>query len=201
MNYLTNYYKNLSEQLQEKVNHLEQLLEYRKKSTVHLDVVDVDPYTGEDVPRIIGTEVTKKGNPLGKGARKEKTFSTYPGMGAIKNMGSDQEALAWETVSDWGRPTVKDNPIYASLKGKGPAIEVGSGEIFQDTSDMRIRGGSVPGTGKKLRKKNLAIALAQIQAQKTSRDLHPNVHDSLDPDTTASAAEVVASQQRRQLGQ
>ena len=31
MNYLTNYYKNLSEQLQEKVNHLEVLLEYYKE--------------------------------------------------------------------------------------------------------------------------------------------------------------------------
>lgn len=34
MNYLTNYYKNLSEQLQEKVNHLEQLLEKRKTEDV-----------------------------------------------------------------------------------------------------------------------------------------------------------------------
>jgi len=200
MDYLTNYYKNLSEQLQEKVNNLEQLLEYRQKRTVYLDVVDVDPYTGEDVPRIIGTEVTAQGNPLGKGARKEQTFSVYPGMGAIRNV-PDQEYHTREIVSNSGRPTVKDNPIYASMKGKGPAIEVGSGEIFQDTSDMRIRGGSVPGTGKKLRKKNLAIALAQIEAQKASRDLNPNVHDGPDPDTTASAAEVAASQQRRQLGQ
>lgn len=34
MNYLTNYYKSLSEQLQEKVNHLEQLLEKRKTEDV-----------------------------------------------------------------------------------------------------------------------------------------------------------------------
>lgn len=161
MNYLTNYYKNLSEQLQAQVNHLEQLLEYKKKHVTHLDVVDVDPYTGEDVPRIIGTEVTKHGNPVGKGARKEKLLSTYPGMGAIRNVGSDQEALAWETVSNSGRPTVENNPIYASLKGKGPALEVGSGEIFQEPSDTRRKGGSERGMGKKAKKKALAIALAK----------------------------------------
>ena len=203
MDYLTNYYKNLSEQLQHRVNNLKQLLEYRKKSTVHLDVVDVDPYTGEDVPRIMGTEVTKKGNPLGKGARKEKIFSVYPGMGAIRNVG-DQEYLTRDIVSNSGRPTVQDNPIYASMLGKGPALEVGSGEVFHNRSDMRRKGGSEPGMGKKFKKKNLAIALAKTeaqQAQRAARDLHPNVHDGPDPDTTASSMEVAASQQRRQLGQ
>ncbi len=195
MDYLTNYYKNLSEQLQEKFNNLEQLLEYRKKSTTYLDVVDVDPYTGEDAPRIIGTEVTKKGNPMGKGAKKEKTVSIYPGMGAIQSMGSDQEELAWETVRDSGRPTVENNPIYASMHGKGPAIQVKTAELFQDSSDIRTKGGSIPGTGQKLRQKNYAQRMAGY------RDLHPDVHDSADPDTIASAIEVVASQQRRQLGQ
>ena len=201
MDYLTNYYKNLSEQLQEKVNHLEQLLEYRKKSTMYIDVDDVDPYTGESVPRIIGTEVTKHGNPVGKGARQNARFSTYPGMGAIRNVGDDQEALAWEIVSNSGRPTVEDNPIYASMKGKGPALEVGSGEVFQDPSDLRRKGGSEPGMGKKARKKALAISLAQIRARNAGRDLHPNAHDGPDPDFTASSAEVVASQQRRQFGE
>lgn len=202
MDYLTNYYKNLCEQFQEKVNHLKQLLEYRKKGTVYLDVVDVDPYTGEDVPRIMGTEVTKQGNPLGKGARKEKIFSVYPGMGAIRNVG-DQEYLTHEIVSNSGRPTVQDNPIYASMLGKGPALEVGSGEVFHNRSDMRRKGGSEAGMGKKFKKKNLAIALAKTeaqQAQRAARDLNPNVHDGPDPDTTASAAEVAASQQREQLG-
>lgn len=197
MNYLTNYYKNLSEQLQEKVNHLEQLLEYQTKKTTYLDVVDVDPYTGESVPRIIGTEVTKKGNPLGKGAKKTQTVSIYPGMGAIKSMGSDQEELAWETVSDWGNPTVENNPIYAGMMGKGPALEVGTSELFKDTTDLRRKGGSEPGMGKKAKKKDLAIALAKIRSQQT-RDLNPNVHDSPDPDTTASSTEVALSQQMRQ---
>ena len=161
MDYVTNYYKDLCEQLQEQVNQLEQLLEYRKRSIVHLDVDDVDPYTGESVPRIIGTEVTKQGNPLGKGARKTARFSTYPGMGAIRNVGDDQEALAWEIVSNSGRPTVQDNPIFASMIGKGPALQVGSGEIFQERSDRRRKGGSEPGRGVKAKKKNLAIALAK----------------------------------------
>jgi hypothetical protein len=172
-------------------------LEYQTKKTTYLDVVDVDPYTGESVPRIIGTEVTKKGNPLGKGAKKTQTVSIYPGMGAIKSMGSDQEELAWETVSDSGRPTVEDNPIYAGMMGKGPALEVGTAELFKDITDMRTRGHSEPGMGKKAKKKDIAIALAQIRAQQ-AKDLNPNIHDSPDADTTATSAEVAMSQQMRQ---
>ena len=43
MNYLTNYYKNLSEQLQEKVNHLQNLLEEYPKNKVKgmkLSIID-----------------------------------------------------------------------------------------------------------------------------------------------------------------
>lgn len=174
MDYLTNYYRNLSEQLQQQLNTLEQLFEYRKRNTTYLDVVDVDPYAGEDVPRIIGTEVTKQGNPLGKGAKKTKTVSMYPGMGAIQNMGSDQGELAWETVSDSGRPTVENNPIYASMQGKGSPLQVASGELFQDRTDMRLRGGSVPGTGKKLRQRNFAQRMAQLQNPQTTMHITPS---------------------------
>lgn len=197
MNYLTNYYKNLSEQLQEKVNHLEQLLEYREKRTVYLRPTNVDPYTNESVPRIQGIETTKKGNPLGKGARQEKSFSVYPGMGAIKGIGSDSdvETFAWQTVSNSGRPTVENNPIYASMHDQGPPLQVNRGDLFRPDFDIPIKGGSVPGTGKKLRQRNYAQRMAAY------RDLNANVHDGPDPDTTASADEVAASQQRRQLGQ
>jgi len=197
MNYLTNYYKNLSEQLQEKVNHLEQLLEYRERRTFYMRPTDIDPYTNESVPLISGRETTKKGNPLGKGARKEKTFSVFPGQETIRGIGSDSdvEMLAWETVSDDGRPTVENNPIYASMHNQGPPLEVNRGDLVIRDYHIPIKGGSVPGTGKKLRQRNYAQRMAGY------RDLNPNVHDSADPDTTASAAEVAASQKRRQLGQ
>ena len=76
----------------------------------------------------------------------------------------NDEADAWETITNWGRPTVEDNPIYANLRGKGPAQEVRTGEIFSD--EGRRRGGSVKGTGQKVRKKNLAIALAKAKADR-----------------------------------
>lgn len=40
MNYLTNYYKNLSEQLQERVNHLQKLLEAQDMTPNHFDSPD-----------------------------------------------------------------------------------------------------------------------------------------------------------------
>jgi hypothetical protein len=40
MNYLTNYYKNLSEQLQERVNHLQKLLNEESKKGISLKLID-----------------------------------------------------------------------------------------------------------------------------------------------------------------
>jgi hypothetical protein len=159
MNYLTNYYKNLSEQLQEQLNHLENvLLEYRKTKTQRVRVDDLE-WDGNPVPLIHGTVVTKKDNPAGKGAAKTNPVAFYPGMGSMPNYGGNDEADAEEILADWGRPNVADNALYASLKGKGPAQEVRRGEIF-DTSRSR-KGGSVKGTGKKVKKKEKAIRSAE----------------------------------------
>ena len=160
MNYLTNYYKNLSEQLQEQVNQLENLiLEYRKTKTQHVDIVDVERgYRGE-APLLHGRIVTKKGNPAGKGAAKERNVGFYPGMGSMPNYPGNDEADAEETIYDWGRPSVENNPIYANLIGKGPAQEVKRGEIFD--TDINRKGGSVKGTGKKVQKKEKAIRMAE----------------------------------------
>jgi hypothetical protein len=60
MNYLTNYYKNLSEQLQEELNNLENvILEYRKTKTQRVDITDIEN-DGEEVPLIHGRVVPKK---------------------------------------------------------------------------------------------------------------------------------------------
>jgi len=161
MNYITNYYKNLSEQLEEQVNHLKNLiLEYRKTKTQRVDIVDVER-TGEDVPLLHGRIVTKKGNPAGKGAAKERDVGFFPGMGAMPNYGraGQDEADAWETISNSGRPTAENNPIFANLMGQGPAQEVTRGEIFD--IEQRTRGGSVKGTGKKAKKKAKAIRSAE----------------------------------------
>ena len=165
MNYLTTYYKNLSEQLQEQINNLEHMiLEYHKTKTQRVDINDIEN-DGEEVPLIHGRVVTKKGNPAGKGAAKEKDVAFYPGMGSMPNYGKGvpsgtDEADAEEAIADWGRPTVDNNPIYANLIGKGPAQDVRRAELFNPSRFGSNKGGSVPGTGQKAKKKAQAIRSA-----------------------------------------
>ena len=170
MNYLTNYYKNLSEQLQEELNNLENvILEYRKTKTQKVRIDDIEN-DGEEVPLIHGTVVTKKGNPAGKGRAKDKAVAFYPGMGSMPNYSGNDEADAEETIADWGRPTVENNPIFASMIGKGPAQDVRRRELF-NASRFNDKGGSVSGTGKKAKKKERAIWSAEYD-RKQGR--HPN---------------------------
>jgi hypothetical protein len=146
INYLANYRDNL-------------ILEYRKTKTQRVDIVDVERgYRGE-APLLHGRVVTKKGNPAGKGAAKERNVGFYPGMGSMPNYPGNDEADAEETIYDWGRPSVENNPIYANIVGKGPAQDVLRAEIF-DTGRNR-KGGSVKGTGKKVQKKEKAIRSAE----------------------------------------
>lgn len=71
MNYLTNYYKNLSEQLQERVNKLEQMIKEAK--TVMVDVDDIEGTPGERI--IVGRLAS------GKGAQKTRTVYFDPEIG------------------------------------------------------------------------------------------------------------------------
>ena len=159
MDSLTNYYRNLCEQLQQQVDYLENLFEYRTTKTQRVDIVDVERgYRGE-APLLHGRIVTKKGNPAGKGAAKERDVAFYPGMGSMPNYRGNDEADAEETIYDWGRPSIENNPIYANLIGKGPAQDVRRAEIFN--TGRNRKGGSVKGTGKKARKKAKAIRSAE----------------------------------------
>lgn len=163
MNYLTNYYKNLSEQLQEELNNLENvILEYRKTKTQKVRIDDIEN-DGEEVPLIHGTVVTKRGNPAGKGAAKDRAVAFYPGMGSMPNYGGrgTDEADAEEAIADWGRPTVDNNPIWASMMGRGPAQDVSRRELFNPSRFGSNKGGSVPGTGQKAKKKAQAIRSAE----------------------------------------
>lgn len=166
MNYLTTYYKNLSEQLQEQINNLEHMIvEYRKTKTQRVDINDIEN-DGEEVPLIHGRVVTKKGNPAGKGAAKERDVAFYPGMGSMPNYGKGvpsgtDVADAEEAIADWGRPTADNNPIWASMMGRGPAQDVRRAELFDPSRFGRDKGGSVPGTGQKAKKKAQAIRSAE----------------------------------------
>jgi hypothetical protein len=158
MDYLTQYYRNLCEQLQKEVDYLENLFEYRTTKTQRVDIHDIER-GHEEVPLIHGRIVTKKGNAAGKGAAKERNVGFYPGMGSMPNYRGNDEADAEETIYDWGRPNVNDNAIYANLRGKGPAQDVLRAEIFN--TERNRKGGSVKGTGKKARKKAKAIRSAE----------------------------------------
>jgi hypothetical protein len=160
MDSLTNYYRNLCEQLQQQVDYLENLFEYRTTKTQRVDIHDIER-GHEDVPLIHGRVVTKKGNAAGKGAAKERNVGFYPGMGSMPNYGraGQDEADAWETISNSGNPTAENNPIFANLMGKGPAQDVRRAEIFN--TERNRKGGSVKGTGKKAQKKAKAIRSAE----------------------------------------
>jgi len=157
-------YKKFVDEIDEQINYLANyrdnlILEYRKTKTQRVDIVDVERgYRGE-APLLHGRIVTKQGNPAGKGAAKERAVGFYPGMGSMPNYPGNDEADAEETIYDWGRPSVENNPIYANLIGKGPAQDVRRAEIF-DTQTNR-KGGSVKGTGKKAQKKAKAIRSAE----------------------------------------
>lgn len=67
MNYLTNYYKNLSEQLQERVNHLQNLLEKRKSEDVLVTGYEVTSQpTGPANMKIHGVLTKGKGAKRGR---------------------------------------------------------------------------------------------------------------------------------------
>jgi hypothetical protein len=166
----SNQYEQYIHKIDEQINHLtshlrDVILEYRKTRTQKVSIDDIG-WEGEEVPLITGTVVTKKGNPAGKGAAKDKAVAFYPGMGSMPNYGKGvpsgtDEADAEEAIADWGRPTVENNPIYASMKGVGPAQDVRRGELFDPSRFAKKRGHSVPGQGQKAKKKERAIWSAE----------------------------------------
>jgi hypothetical protein len=166
----SNQYESYSDKIDEQINHLTNLiLEYRKTKTQKVRIDDIG-WEGEEVPLIHGTVVTKKGNPAGKGAAKDREVAFYPGMGSMPNYGGasvqNDVADAEEAIADWGRPTVENNPIYASLKGKGPAQDVRRGELFNPNRFGPDRGHNRPGTGQKAKKKAQAIRSAEYDRQR-----------------------------------
>jgi hypothetical protein len=170
-----NQYENYINKIDEQINHLtshltDVILEYRKTKTQKVRIDDIEN-DGEEVPLIHGTVVTKKGNPAGKGAAKDRAVAFYPGMGSMPNYGKGipsgtDEADAEEAIADWGRPTVENNPIYASLKGAGPAQDVRRGELFNPNRFGPDRGHNRPGTGQKAKKKAQAIRSAEYDRQR-----------------------------------
>jgi len=115
MNYLTNYYKNLSEQLQEKVNHLQNLISEAQKETEDVIIDDAERDEGEYHPTLQG-RLAK-----GKGSKRGRQVNIEPGR-AIVGVSKETEINDAHELANGDAD--KDN-IYKT----GKAIKVNKSEI------------------------------------------------------------------------
>ncbi len=168
MNYLTNYYKTLSEQLQEQVNHLENILIEAKKKMV------VDKKTGRkvEVKKVVLKDVDPNNDSFvisqtkGKGAARERTGS-LPMTGAFPQFGSSIEAQYVDAINS---PRLEpENPISTSYGGGSP-IEVDASQIRMDP---REKGRNVKGAGKKRQKEEMARSAAETRKPYDQREEVP----------------------------
>jgi len=176
MNDLTNYYKNLSEQLQEQVNQLENMLDEARRMTRDIrdvntgnmvptrkvEIEDWDPYTGEDVPLVMGKYADNKG----KGSQKNRRVSFYPGSSLPGEKRAKESMDASELGQNWAGPPGDNVFMSASQIGAAP-LDVSASEIKEI---RRKRGDSVKGRGQKHQKK----IMAQIKAEYIAK--YPNAH-------------------------
>jgi hypothetical protein len=113
MNYLSNYYKNLSEQLQAKVNHLNQLLEV-KRTTEKVKFHGAERPEGEYHPTLQGTLT-------GKGAKGRTEVDVEPGR-AIVGVSKETEINDAHELAD---DDADKNNIYTT----GRPLKVKKSEI------------------------------------------------------------------------
>jgi hypothetical protein len=197
MNYLTNYYKNLSEQLQEQVNQLEALIAEAKRvdpktgkaiSTREIRVTDYLSDSGEDVPLVMGEYADGKG----KGAQKTKEVRMYPGRAFLDIPDAHSEfKLAQDLGSDNPSTPPSENPIHQAIM-TGKTMDVNPGEVREVSGK---KGGSRPGSGKKAMKKRLAINAARFNQNPTGQDT--NQDGDLDGADVAQTISNIAQDPRR----
>jgi hypothetical protein len=114
MNYLTQHYKNLSEQLQAKVNHLNYLLEKARK-TEDVIIDDAETDEGEYIPTLQG-RLAK-----GKGKKRGQQVDVEPGRAIV---GVDKETEIHHAIELAGGDADKNN-IYTT----GRPLKVKTSEI------------------------------------------------------------------------
>lgn len=120
MNYLTNYYKNLSEQLQERVNHLQKLLEKRET---------------EDV-LVTGYEVT------GHGPTKPSEMKIHGVLTKGKGAKRGREVVVDAGDAYAGHKMLGDTPGSKIGTSETPVIRVPSKDLspdHYDTADADLR--------------------------------------------------------------
>jgi len=115
MNYLTTHYKNLAEQLQEKVNHLQNLISEAQKETEDVIIDDAERDEGEYHPTLQG-HLAK-----GKGSKRGRQVNVEPGR-AIPGVSKETEIGDAHELAD---DDADKNNIYKT----GKAIKVNKSEI------------------------------------------------------------------------
>lgn len=150
MNYLTKYYKNLSEQLQEKVNILNKLVEEKRKvpdsfvSSPNYDYElrsnikawepqDIDPEITKKIAKEYSSKITSQDTEGGF-----KTRTTYE---KNPNLASGKEALprfAFDKQLGIGRPESKPTKEYSRREDERTATDVitGLGKIKNKMIDL-----------------------------------------------------------------
>ena len=115
MNYLTQHYKNLAEQLQEKVNHLQNLISEAQKETEDVIIDDAERDEGEYHPTLQG-RLAK-----GKGKKKGRKVDVEPGS-AIVGVSKQTEIDDAHELADGD---ADNNNIYTT----GRPLKVNKSEI------------------------------------------------------------------------
>ena len=183
MDYLTNYYRNLCEQLQDQVNQIENILNEARRMTRdvrdvntgnmvptrQVEIEDWDPYTGEDVALVMG----KYADNRGKGAQKNRRVSFYPGFSLPGERRTKEAMDAAELGQNWAGPPGDNVFMAASQLGAAP-LNVRASEIEEI---RRKKGGSVKGRGQKYQKK----LMAQIKAEYLARQRGPAARHDRNP--------------------
>lgn len=149
MNYLTNYYKNLSEQLQERVNHLQKLLEKRETEDVLVTgykVTGHGPTTPSEM-EIFGRLSKGKGAKRGKEVI-VKAGDVYAGHKLLGKTSPVEALLAGtpgfpdETIGTSETPTItvpKKDLSPDHYDGSDADLRADSREVFRGKTEEQMR--------------------------------------------------------------
>ena len=188
MDYLTNYYKNLCEQLQEQVNHIEAVLAEARRMT--RDVMDVN--TGKMVPtrqvevqdwlendsgyERMPTVWGQYTDNRGKGSQKNRKVSFIPGNSLPGVVRVKEIEDAEELGHNWGAPPGENVFMQGIQIGASP-LDVRASEI----EEIRDRGNNRKGSGKKYQKKLLAQIRAEYAARQRAKQSGPAARHDTNP--------------------
>ena len=172
MNYLTSYYKNLCENLQEQLNHLQAVIAEARKMTKDVrDVntgkmvptrsVEVQDWLENDsryerMPTVWGQYTDNKG----KGSQKNRRVSFIPGNSLPGVSRAKEIEDAEELGQNWAGPPGENVFMQGIQMGASP-LDVRASEI----EEIRERGHHKKGSGKKHQKKKMAQIRAEYEAK------------------------------------